>query len=74
MSFADFPRSAYAGGTAIVPVILKKRKKKKRKMIYWSSYHVTLEWTVHVISGFKVLGQPELKLVVKKGILLFSSS
>lgn len=43
-------------------------------MIYWSSYHVTLEWTLHVISGFKVLGQPELKLVVKKGILLFSSS
>lgn len=50
------------------------KKGKKRKIIYWSSYHVTLEWTVHVISGFKVLGQPELKLVVKKGILLFSSS
>lgn len=28
MSFADFPRSAYAGGTAIVPVVYKKKEKK----------------------------------------------
>lgn len=64
MSFADFPRSAYVGGTAILPVVKKKSKTVNTVKIPTIVTFTKISKNVHLTTAVKVGGQAELKSVV----------